>query len=238
MKTDTPQERQATSRNPLVSFSDLVRERRSIRGFLSEPVPSEIITEVLADAINSPSNCNMQPWKVHLVRGERLKELAQELSSDYAKSSQSPDFPFDPLQYPEVYRERRHEHGALVYDAQGVERGDAAGRYEALERNLHFFGAPHAFFLFIPKIGDPVRLASDMGMFAQTLLLSLSARGLGAIPQTMLGMYAGTIKRVLGISDQELMLFGVSFGFIDHDDAANTARMPRIDVSDVLTDHS
>lgn len=52
-------------------------------------------------------------------------------------------------------------------------------------RNLEFFGAPHVVMHFMPEVGDNVRVTGDIGMYAQTLLLSLTAPGLGGIPQRL-----------------------------------------------------
>ena len=52
--------------------------------------------------------------------------------------------------------------------------------------NYSFFNAPHVALLFMPSFGDNVRVGSDIGMYGQTFLLSLAARGRGGIPQTSL----------------------------------------------------
>ena len=67
----------------------------------------------------------------------------------------------------------------------------------------------------------------DIGMYAQSFLLSLAARGIGSIPQTSVGMYADTIRQVLGVSDDMKLLFGVSFGYPDKEAKANSIRMGR-----------
>ena len=42
-------------------------------------MPVEDIKQVLLDAQSAPSNSNTQPWDVHLVGGEKLKELSLSL---------------------------------------------------------------------------------------------------------------------------------------------------------------
>ena len=53
-------------------FGDIVSQRRSMRDFKSDPVPQEIIEAVFGCAQRAPSNCNTQPWFVHVVTGETL----------------------------------------------------------------------------------------------------------------------------------------------------------------------
>lgn len=43
-------------------------------------------------------------------------------------------------------------------------------------------------------------------MYAQRLLLSLAARGIGSIPQTSLGFFADVVREVLGVSAEFKLL--------------------------------
>ncbi|WP_338152914.1 nitroreductase family protein [Chimaeribacter coloradensis] len=82
-----------------------------------------------------------------------------------------------------------------------------------------------------------VRVAGDIGMYAQTLLLSLTAHGLGGIPQTMLGFYAGTIREALGIDPSLKLLFGISLGYPDRDHPANQYRINKAPLEESVTFH-
>ncbi|MEY8742411.1 nitroreductase family protein [Bacillales bacterium AN1005] len=63
----------------------------------------------------------------------------------------------------------------------------------------------------MPVIGDNVRVASEIGMYAQSFLLALAARGIGSVPQTVLGFHAEVVREVLGVSKEMKLLFGISF---------------------------
>ena len=58
-----------------MEFQDLVRTRRSVRGYKPDPVPRHIIEEVIATAAGAPSSMNTQPWHVHVLTGEILDEV-------------------------------------------------------------------------------------------------------------------------------------------------------------------
>ena len=58
-------------------FDKLVAERRSIRGYKDEPVPRELIAEVIAIAKGAPSSMNTQPWFFHVVTGEPLDRIRE-----------------------------------------------------------------------------------------------------------------------------------------------------------------
>ena len=60
-----------------MKFDDVVRQRRSIRGYLKQPVPKALIREVLALAMRAPTSLNTQPWNFYVVAGEVLDRIRQ-----------------------------------------------------------------------------------------------------------------------------------------------------------------
>ncbi|MER7052437.1 nitroreductase [Streptomyces sp. NPDC000351] len=195
-------------------FTDLARTRRSPRQFLPTPLSPMDIRGVLEDAQTAPSNSNTQPWTVHIATGAARDALSRELLSAYEEDRPSADFTGD---YGDgVYRERSYQHGALLYGTRGVGRADIEGRKEVIRENLRFYDAPHVALLFMPQLGDGVRAAGDLGMYAQNFLLSLTARGFHGIPQAILGMYADTVRESLGVPGDLKLLFGIAFGIGDH----------------------
>jgi nitroreductase len=88
-------------------FTEAVRSRRSIRGFLDQPVPGSVMRAVLEDAQYAPSNCNTQPWNTHVVQGEKLQQLSRLLHAKNDASEFTPDFSFDVNDFHGQYRERK-----------------------------------------------------------------------------------------------------------------------------------
>ncbi|KQM65914.1 nitroreductase [Sphingomonas sp. Leaf17] len=232
--TDSPS---ITAPDGTLSFQQTVRTRRSWRGFLDRVVPADVLAAVLEDAQCAPSNCNTQPWDVHIVRGTKLADLSRILHAKNDAGDFTSDFSFDMGAFYGCYGERKNEQGKAYYEAMNVMRDDRDGRRRAAAKNLSFFGAPQVALMFMPSFGDDVRTAGDIGMYGQTFLLSLAARGLGGIPQTSLGFYAGTIREFLGISPHLKMLFGMSFGYPDDDAPSNRMRMGRVPVSESVHFH-
>ena len=227
----------AAGNDDTLTFQDTARVRRSFRGFLDTPVSEQVLQEVLHDAQCAPSNCNTQPWNVHIVSGAKLEELSQIIHSKSDAGDFTPDFTFEMSDYYGAYGERKDAQGKAYYEAMNVMRSDKEGRKRAAAMNYSFFNAPHVALLFMPSFGDNVRVAGDIGMYGQTFLLSLAARGLGGIPQTSLGFFAGTIRESLGIPDELKMLFGISFGYPDEVAPGNRMRMDRVPVSESVTFH-
>ncbi|WP_030953075.1 nitroreductase [Streptomyces sp. NRRL S-481] len=210
-------------------LTDIVRARRSVRKFLPAPLSPSDIRGVLEDAQTAPSNCNTQPWTVHVVSGTPRNALSKELLKADQDERLSSDFTFSYSDFGDgVYLDRAHDHAATLYEALGIARSDRTRRKAAARDNLEFFGAPHVAFLFMPVFGDGVRAAGDIGMYAQNFLLSLAARELDGIPQTMLGFYADVVREFLDVPEELKLLFGISFGRADEAAPVNTFRMGRV----------
>lgn len=58
-----------------MSFLELVRKRRSVRGYAPTQVPRDIIERCLEAARLAPSACNSQPWSFIVVDDERLRRV-------------------------------------------------------------------------------------------------------------------------------------------------------------------
>ena len=219
---------------PTQVFLDVVSRRRSMRDFKSDPVPRELIESVFGTAQRAPSNCNTQPWFVHVVTGETLEQLRQELPAKFAAGEIALDFPYDG-QYEGVYKERQYASAAALYDSLGISRDQKAERNAWFMRNFSFFGAPAVAFFTLPT-GFGLREACDLGMFAQTVMLGLTAHGLGSCPQTALAFLANVIRPALNLGDHEQLMFGMSFGY-PNDTAINEVATERASLADVVTYH-
>jgi nitroreductase len=220
--------------DPTQVFLDVVSRRRSMRDFKSDPVPREIIESVFGTAQRAPSNCNTQPWFVHIVTGEALEQLRQELPAKFAAGEIALDFPYDG-QYEGIYKERQYASAAALYDSLGIARDQKAERNAWFMRNFSFFDAPAVAFFTLPT-GFGLREACDLGMFAQTVMLGLTAHGLGSCPQTALAFLANVIRPALSLGDDEQLMFGMSFGY-PTDTAVNEVTTERASLADVVTFH-
>jgi len=216
-------------------FLEIVRDRRSMRDFKPDSVPEEVIAAVFGGAQRAPSNCNTQPWFVHVVTGDTLEALRAELPAKFAAGDISLDFPYDG-QYEGVYKERQYASATALYDSLGIARDQKAERNAWFMRNFSFFDAPAVAFFTLPT-GFGLREACDLGMFAQTVMLGLTAHGLGSCPQTALAFLANVIRPTLGLGDHEQLMFGMSFGYPTQT-AVNQVQTERAALQDVVTFHS
>jgi nitroreductase len=225
-----------TRQTPVLSVDEAIRRRRSVRAFLPGELPDSTLREVFALAQWAPSNCNVQPWTPHVVSGDALSRLRAALVDAAMRDEPvKPDWPAEG-KFVGVYRERQVDAAAKLYGAMGVERRDLMARKLAYIRNHAFFDAPHVVFIFMPEPFD-TREATDIGMYAQTLMLALAARGIASCAQGALGLFPDIVREQLGIPANYRLLFGVSFGYEDPEAKANAARVGRAEVDDAVHFH-
>ena len=217
-------------------FDDVVRQRRSLRAYLAQPVDAAILETIFTLAQCAPSNCNTQPWLTHVASGDSLKALRDALPGKFMAGEISLDFPYDGV-YSGVYKERQYGSAQALYDSVGIAREDKARRNEQFMRNFIFFDAPHVAFLFLPEPFG-LREAADLGMYAQTLMLAMTAHGLGSCPQTALSFEADIIRQTLGIDATNKLLFGISFGYPNPEAPVNRCSTDRAALQDAVTFHA
>ncbi len=58
----------------MLSVMEAIQKRRSIRKFKPDPVPDELINQMLEAARLAPSGTNRQPWRFQIIRDQELKE--------------------------------------------------------------------------------------------------------------------------------------------------------------------
>lgn len=223
----------------MLDFETTVRTRQSIRKFLPTPMTESQIQAILADAQHAPSACNTQPWLVHIASGETLERLKTRFQKTFNAGRNDADFEFNQEKYKGDYEPRwRNQYSHVFTTCYGIAREDKAGRQVVYDDNIIGYGAPHMAFLFMPAIdGHDVNIASDVGMYSQTFLLSLTARGFGGIPQLALAMFANDVREELGISDDYKLLHGIAFGHPDWDAMQNKHHLGRVPVAESATLH-
>ncbi len=216
--------------DPDMSLIDSIYSRHSVRGYLDKEVPREVMNRIFEIAQQSPSNCNVQPWKVYVASGKLKDRLRKQMvEATVAGVKPNPDYPYRG-NFENEYRARQVECAVALYSKMGIGRDDKEGRMRAVLRNFEFFDAPHIAFLGMhPDFGTTV--AVDVGMFAQSLMLTMVAFGLHSCPMGTMRNYPDMVREAFEIEDGTKILFGISFGYEDTSVDANATRTARDDIS-------
>ena len=214
-------------------LDDLLRSRWSCRGFTETPVPRPTIERLLETAQRTPSWCNTQPWRVTLTSGEATRQLARALSAHQKTgAAEQPDLPF-PEAYRGDYLARRRECGYQLYDAVGIGRGDRARSAAQGRENFRFFGAPH-FALITTERDLGTYGAIDCGGYVSVFLLAAQSLGLAAVPQAAVAAYSPWLRDYFGLTDNRLVVCGISFGYPDRAHPANGFRTSRAPITEAV----
>lgn len=218
---------------PQISLVDAMHERRSVRGYLPTPVPEATLKAIFTLAQTAPSNCNIQPWEVYVASGATRDALRARMTEGAMTGRpMNPDIGFMP-QTQDLHRQRQFACAAALYGAMGIERDDKMGRQMASLRNFQLFDAPHVCFIGMHKRYEK-DMAVSVGMYAQNLMLAMTAYGVSSCAQGAMSYYPDDVRHAFGISPDIQILFGISFGYEDPSVAANNARTNRAELSECV----
>ncbi len=213
-------------------LNQLLHARHSCRAFRAEPVPRDLIEQIVTSASRVPSWCNAQPWQVTITSGSETDRFRQALLEEATSADAAPDLPF-PTGYSGVYQERRRACGWALYEAVGVEKGDRAASARQMMENFALFGAPHCAIL-----SSPAELgaygAMDCGGFVTGFSLAAQAMGVASIPQAAVASYGPFLHRYFDIPDDRLILCAISFGYANPEHPANAFRTERAGLDQIV----
>ena len=216
-----------------MALIDAINSRRSIRGYLDKPVPEQLLRSIFEQAQQAPSNCNTQPWKVFVASGDLRDSIREKLINKVLSGEQATmDFDYNNT-FEGEYRKRQIECAAAMYGEMGIERHDKEGRARAGLRNFELFDAPHvAFFCMEKQFGATIAL--DVGIYAQNLMLLLTAHGIGSCAMGSMRNYPDVVRKAFNIGDNMGVLFGMTFGYEDTSVPANKTVVGREPVDSVV----
>jgi nitroreductase len=196
---------------PNAPVIDAIVNRRSVRRFLPDPIPREIVKAILSDAARAPSGTNFQPWHVHVVTGKARERLSQAVLQAAEAGNRCDEYVYAPSPLMEPYLSRRRKIGFDLYKLYGVARDDIAGRKRAALRNFEFFGAPVGLFFTMERcLCEGSWL--DCGMFMQNVMILARAYGLETCAQQAWCDFGGIVHEQLGIAETHIMLSGMALG--------------------------
>jgi len=201
---------------------EAVATRLSVRAYLPDPVPGDVIRRVLERAARAPSGGNVQPWHIDVLAGEPLAIFRARMHALLAQGG--PTEPMDYDIYPKAlsspWRERRFGVGEAMYATLGIPRNDKPARLRWLARNYDFFGAPMALFCSVDRQMGPPQW-SDLGMYLQTVMLLLRGEGLDSCPQECWAIYPATVGRAIEMPPERMLFCGMSIGYRDPEHPVN-----------------
>ena len=200
-----------------------MRERRSRRAFRPDPVPVELIEQIIGLAVNAPSGNNLQPWEFTVVLNEERDRLSRTLKKAYNERQVScGSGAVKPL--PQVFRARGL--ATLEEMRPSIEKTGASVDDYVNQGSIDFYGAPAAIIISLDDCFSSRQLV-DVGTALGYLVLSAHASGLATCPISLIAAYSDEIKELLNIPENKKVIIGIALGYADEESPVSGYRSSR-----------
>ncbi|MES3016018.1 MAG: nitroreductase [Pseudomonadota bacterium] len=217
---------------------EAIRSRKSVRRFLPTPVPAAVVSHILNVAARAPSGNNVQPWRVHVVAGERRDKLCDAIveAASGDPDRHQPEYAYYPTSWFEPYLERRRRCGFGLYATLDIARDDKVARERQMLRNYTFFDAPVGMLVTLDRRLNTGSFM-DVGMFIQNILVAARAQGLHTCAQAAFAWFHKIAREQLPMGDNEILLCGIALGHEDVDAPENAFITERAGLDEFVSFH-
>ncbi|WP_373232298.1 nitroreductase [Cohnella sp.] len=169
------------------NLDDIIRGRRSIGKVKNDPVPKELVEELIESAVWAPNHHGTEPWRFIVMTGEGRRTLGQAYEDIAAEGL---------LDVPDAEREQRlNKEMAKAFRAPVV---------------IAAICVPSD----MPRVNIAEELAASHAA-VQNLLLTAHAKGLGAVWRTGDPAYHLKMKKALDLKDREQVVGLIYVGYPD-----------------------
>ena len=204
-----------------MELQQAVLGRRSIRRFLPKPVSDEMIKDIIAKSLWSPSWGNTQPWEIVVGTGESLATYKKKNRHALLEGKTStPDIPM-PQVWSDPYKLRYKELGKSVLGALSIAREDRQARTNHFAWMFALFDAPAVVIFTVDKTLLLEYAMLDVGLILQTFCLLAHDKGLGTCVLAASVMYPEIAREVFSISESKRLVMGVALGWPDPEAPVN-----------------
>lgn len=215
--------------------------RKSIRAFKPEPVPKDVLMEILGIATRAPSSVNSQPWEFFIAQGEALEALRRASLEEYRLGK--PPVPELGMGRSKgvapalegVFRERQVGLARQIFKLVGIQKGDKAGIEKWNESMVQFYGAPMIIVIVIDKSLQSKWPIVDVGLVTGYIALTAQNYGLGTCIMRAIVDYPEQVRKIVGIPDSKFIIVGIAIGYPDWDHPVNELRADREKLQSIVT---
>ena len=216
-----------------MEFDDVLRGRRSIRGYKPDPVPKALIEEILGLAMRAPSSMNTQPWNFTVVSGAVLDKIrAGNTERNLAGIPHSREFRIGKA-FEGQHRDRQVGVAKQLFAAMGIAREDKEARQDWVLRGFRQFDAPVCVIItYDRELADSDDTAFDCGAVTTALVNAAWSRGLGAVINSQGIMQSPVVREHAGIAEDQVIMKAVALGWPDEAFTANAVVSERKSVAE------
>jgi len=201
---------------------DAIYQRKSIRGFRSDPVPKDRLTKILQSACRAPSAMNTQPWEFTVLTGDVLKSVKVAVVEKFNKKE-----PINPehhvVSWPNdsIYRDRQIELAMEIFKLMDIPREDKEKRTAWVEQGVRLFDAPVCILILTDKSLSDIGPLLDLGAVMQTICLAALNFGLGTCIEDQGVLYPEVLREIAQIPENKKIIISIAIGYPDWNFPAN-----------------
>jgi nitroreductase len=209
----------------MTDFHEVVNTRRSIRSFLPDPVPEDVLDRCLDAALRAPSSSNLQPWRFIALRSPGIRRKAGEVCLNQGPATSAPLI-VALICRPDSWRRNRDEVVRILAERGDLRKG-LATYYQRLIPLVYLHGpwnllgwwkpaATWIVSLFRPfptlltRAGVRVTAHKTTALAAATFMLAARAEGFDTCP--MEGFDARRASHLLGLQRGEEVSMFIAVG--------------------------
>jgi len=215
---------------------EAVQRRKSIRGYKPDPVPKEVLEQILELASRAPSAMNTQPWEFTVLTGDVLENVRQS-NVELLNSGAPPNPEHAVVGWPResIYRQRQVNLAKQLFQLMDIPREDKEKRAKWLERGFRYFDAPAAIIITTDRCLSESGPLLDIGALIQTICLTALHFGLGTCIEDQGTMYPEVLRKYAHLPESKRIIIAIAIGYPDWDFPANKVESEREPIRNLTT---
>ena len=215
---------------------EAVNKRKSIRGYKPDPVPKQVLEQILEVATHAPSAMNTQPWEFAVLTGEVLENVRRS-NVELLNSGVLPNPEHVVTSWPKesIYRQRQVNLAKQLFQLMDIPREDKEKRAKWLERGYRYFDAPAALIIFTDRCLSESGPLLDIGASMQTICLTALHFGLGTCIEDQAVAYPEVLRKHAQIPESKRIIAAIAIGYPDWDFPANKVGSQREPIGNITT---
>ncbi|MEA1872332.1 MAG: nitroreductase [Chloroflexota bacterium] len=215
---------------------EAVKRRKSIRGYKPDPVPKEVLEQILDLASRAPSAMNTQPWELTVLTGEVLENVRRG-NVELLNSGAPPNPEHVVVNWPKesIYRQRQVDLAKQLFQLMDIPREDKEKRAKWLERGFRYFDAPAVIIISVDRCLSESGPLLNIGALIQTICLTALHFGLGTCIEDQGMMYPEVLRKYAHLPESKRIVISIAIGYPDWDFPANKVGTEREPIKNVTT---
>ena len=212
-----------------LSFSEIMKQRYSVRYFLPKPIPKEILQAIMETSILTPSWGNSQPWNIYVASGNTLENIRKDwISKNKEGIKSNSDIEAG---HRTDFSERCQNNMNNIMKLFGEFFKDPTMK-DFMEANYILFNAPSVVYITVPKKRTLYNIF-DTGAIEMSVIAAAKEHGIDSVPAYEAIKYPDIIRKYMKVPDDEDIIIGIALGYEDKENILNKCHSKKLSLNEV-----